>query len=289
MINLNRSVRRYKGKKGKALSDYSLKEKIKSASLIHPRFGYLRITQMVRREQKSEAVSLGKSRKNLVLVNPKRVYRLYKELGLKIRRRSGRKRSKFQKSGFAAEIRAERINQIWSLDFVQDSVWNGQKIRLLSVIDEFSKRCFTLDCASSIGGARVKRELEFLFQTYGKPESIRSDNGTELTCKEILKLTEEQKINWLYIEPGKPVQNPFIESFNGKLRDEFLNMNIFNSINEARKMLGSWKDYYNNERPHSSLNYLTPSEFIELKSKAGLEFQPKLKTEEIHANLRGGV
>lgn len=266
MIELNRSVRRYKARKEKALSDSVLKTKLQEFSKKYPRFGYLRLTEIIRRAQKKEAAELGLSVEKLVLVNSKRVYRLYNELGLKLHRRSGRKRSKFQKSCFATAVRAEKINQIWSLDFVSDTIWNGRKIRLLSVIDEFSKNCFTLTCDTSIGGARVRRELELLFQIHGKPESIRSDNGTELTCKEILKLTEEQKLNWLYIEPGKPIQNPFIESFNGKLRDECLNMNIFNSIAEAKKILGLWKDHYNNERPHSSLNYLTPKEFIE---KAG--------------------
>jgi putative transposase len=158
-----------------------------------------------------------------------------------------------------------RANQRWSLDFVSDALADGRKIRLLTVIDEYTRVCLGIAVDTSLSGARVSRELDKLIEEYGKPETILSDNGTEFTSHVILRWSLEKKIQWDYIQPGKPYQNGTIESFNGKLRDECLNETLFLNLKEAEKSIENWRCSYNEERPHSSLKGKTPFEMWGVK------------------------
>jgi len=242
LVGINRSVFRYQSHK----DDNLLKERIKCHAFERRRFGYRRILFLLKREG--------------VLVNHKKVYRLYSEAGLKVARRGGRKKALGMPRPM---ITPERINQNWSLDFVSDALWNGRKIRMLTVVDGFTKECLKITVDTSLGGERVARELKQLILERGIPEEIVSDNGTEFTSKAILGFAYDNKINWRYIEPGKPMQNAFIESFNGKLRDECLNENWFSSLDEAKKIIEEWRSDYNEKRPHTTLGGLTPIEFFD--------------------------
>ena len=152
------------------------------------------------------------------------------------------------------------INQRWSLDFVSDTLSDGRRFRILCVVDDFSRECLATVVDTSLGGVRVVRELERLAIERALPETVVSDNGTELTSGAVLRWAT-RRVGWHYIEPGKPVQNAFIESFNSKLRDECLNEYVFSSLGEARAIIESWRHDYNHLRPHSSLGYLAPKEF----------------------------
>ncbi len=151
------------------------------------------------------------------------------------------------------------INQRWSLDFVSDTLSDGRRFRILCIVDDFSRECLAAVVDTSLGGVRVVRELERLTIERALPETVVSDNGTELTSGAVLRWAT-RRVAWHYIEPGKPVQNAFIESFNSKLRDECLNEYVFSSLGEARAIIEAWRHDYNHLRPHSSLGYLAPEE-----------------------------
>ncbi len=155
---------------------------------------------------------------------------------------------------------AIRPNQRWSLDFVSDTFGASRRFRILTVIDDCCRENLCLVADTSISGARVARELDALVRLHGKPESIVSDNGTEFTSRAILKWAEDNDVDWHYIDPGKPQQNAFIESFNGSLRDELLNEELFDTLDDARRKLALWRYDYNNVRPHSSLGNQTPAQ-----------------------------
>ena len=146
-----------------------------------------------------------------------------------------------------------------SLDFLSDVFGPGRRFRILAVIDDFTRECLGLIADTSISGLRVARELDALVHLYGKPAVIVSDNGTELTSRAMLEWQNDNAVDWHYIAPGKPTQNAFIESFNGRLRDELLNEEVFGSLAHARQALGRWRYDYNNRRPHSALGGLTPA------------------------------
>ena len=149
-----------------------------------------------------------------------------------------------------------------SLDFVHDSFTDGRRFRVLGIVDDFSRECLALVADTSLSGARVTRELDILIKRRGKPNTVVSDNGTEFTSMAVLKWCQESGVEWHYIQPGKPTQNAFAESFNGSFRDECLNETLFSTLTEARTKIIAWKDDYNTERPHSSLGNLTPNEFV---------------------------
>ncbi len=152
-------------------------------------------------------------------------------------------------------------NQRWSLDFVHDQMASGRRFRVLNIVDDVTRECLAAVPDTSISGLRVVRELAELIRQRGKPGMIVSDNGTELTCNAVLAWCSEARINWHYIAPGKPMQNGFVESFNGSFRDECLNETLFSSLTQARAAITAWKEDYNRNRPHSSLGNITPSEF----------------------------
>ena len=152
-------------------------------------------------------------------------------------------------------------NQEWAADFVSDVTAGGQRLRVLCVIDSFTRECLALVADTSLSGLRVARELDAIIGRRGRPLTIVSDNGTELTSMAILKWCQESGIEWHYIAPGKPMQNGFVESFNGSFRDECLNETLFSSMAQARAQIATWKEDYNRNRPHSSLGNITPNEF----------------------------
>ena len=242
LVNLVRSVGRYIPKENK---DDELRRKIISFAHQRKRFGYRRLHILLKKEGFE--------------VNHKRVYRLYKESGLKVLKRGGRKRA----LGSRIPQQSQRSpNARWSLDFVSDTLSDGRRIRILTIVDDFTRECLKMVVDTSLSGMRVVRELSELIEQKGAPEAILSDNGTEFTSHAILKWSQENGINWQYIQPGKPMQNGYIESFNGKLRDECLNENWFLSLQQAKLLIEKWRLDYNLERPHTSLKGLSPQQFL---------------------------
>lgn len=193
-----------------------------------------------------------------MLVNHKRLFRLYREEKLGVRKRGGRKRALGTRSPMALP---QGPNQRWSLDFVSDALSCGRRFRILGVVDDFSRECVGLIADTSLSGRRVARELDGLVAQRGKPVVIVSDNGTEFTSNAILQWQEKQSVSWHYIAPGKPQQNGFIESFNGRFRDECLNEHLFSNMAAARRIIEEWRDDYNTQRPHTSLKGLSPIDF----------------------------
>ncbi|GGB22895.1 transposase [Sphingomonas metalli] len=215
------------------------------------RFGYRRLHILLRRDG--------------ITINRKKTQRLYREEGLTVRRRKGRRRA----VGARAPAPVLALpNQRWSLDFVHDQLVTGRRFRVLNIVDDVTRECLRAVVDTSISGRRVVRELADLIADGGRPKMIVSDNGTELTSNAVLAWSGEAGVEWHYIAPGKPTQNGFVESFNGRMRDELLNETLFFTIGQARSILARWVDDYNTERPHSSLGYATPAAFA-----AGLEQQ----------------
>jgi putative transposase len=193
-----------------------------------------------------------------LVVNHKRTERIYREekLSLKVRKRKKRV------SGLQVELpKAERVNQRWSMDFVSDSLHTGRRFRVLTIVDNYSRECPVLEVDLSIGGARVVRVLERLKESRGLPESITVDNGPEFSGHALDEWAYKNNVKLNFIRPGKPVENAYIESFNGKFRDDCLNENWFTSLQEAKELIELWRVEYNEFRPHSSLQDLTPKEF----------------------------
>ena len=208
------------------------------------RFGYRRIHVMLQRQG--------------LCMNQKKLRRLYREEKLQVRKRGGRKRALGTRRPMVLPSRA---NERWSLDFVSDAFTDGRRFRVLAVVDDFSRECLSLVADTSLSGLRVTRELDNLIRQRGRPNTIVSDNGTEFTSMAILRWSEETNVEWHYIQPGKPMQNGFVESFNGSFRDECLNETLFSSLTQARTQISAWQEDYNQNRPHSSLGNLTPQEY----------------------------
>jgi len=212
-----------------------------------PRFGYRRITVLLRQEGWH--------------VNVKRVHRLWKSAGLQIRRKS-RKRRRLGPGGNACHRRRTwHKDPVWSYDFVSDRTEGGGQLRLLNVVDEFTRECLTIEIARRLRGRDVVRTLKELFAIRGLPKYIRSDNGPEFASKAVRKWLKKAGVGTLFIEPGSPWENGYIESFNGKLRDECLNGEVFLSLAEARYVVDRWRLDYNHHRPHSMLDWMTPAAF----------------------------
>lgn len=254
LIGLAPKVYRYRTRRS---DDGALRARLRSLALARRRFGYWRLYLVLRREG--------------VLVNHKKVYRIYREEKLTVRKRGGRKRALGTRAPLA--LPAGR-NQRWSLDFVSDALRDGRRFRVLGIVDDFTRECLALVVDTSLSGARVARELDRLIDVRGKPASIVSDNGTELTSRAMLSWQLETAIAWHYIAPGKPQQNGFIESFNGRLRDELLNETLFRSLPHARLAMDAWRTDYNNQRPHSKLGWLTPAGYAAQWAENDLEGRP---------------
>jgi putative transposase len=241
-LGVDRSSVRYRRKRP---DDAAVRARLRELAAIRRRFGYRRLLVLMRREG--------------LVMNHKKFRRIYREERLQVRRRGGRKRA----IGTRAPLTIpQRPNQRWSLDFLSDAFAEGRRFRILAVVDDFTRECLGLIADTSLPGLRVVRELEIIIAERGRPVMCVSDNGTELTGMAVLRWSQELRIEWHYIAPGKPTQNAFIESFNARLRDELLNETLFTSLAQVRAVLASWKDDYNNARPHSALGNLTPAEFV---------------------------
>lgn len=200
-----------------------------------------------------------------LVVNHKRTERIYREEGLALRRKRRRKGA----TGVRVVIpSAQRPNEHWSMDFVSDSIVTGRRFRALIVVDNYSRECPVIEVDTSLGGARVVNVLERLSDTRGLPEVITVDNGPEFVGRALDEWAYRRGVKLNFIRPGKPIENAFAESFNGRLRDECLNTNWFINLKEAREIIENWREDYNQVRPHSSLNNLTPAEYA--KTMAGL-------------------
>ena len=200
-----------------------------------------------------------------LVVNHKRTERIYREEGLALRRKRRRKGA----TGVRVVIpSAQRPNEHWSMDFVSDSIVTGRRFRALTVVDNYSRECPVIEVDTSLGGARVVNVLERLSDTRGLPEVITVDNGPEFVGRALDEWAYRRGVKLNFIRPGKPIENAFAESFNGRLRDECLNTNWFINLKEAREIIENWREDYNQVRPHNSLNNLTPAEYA--KTMAGL-------------------
>jgi putative transposase len=224
-------------------SDEPLRTQLVELAREKPRFGYRRLHVLLRRRGET--------------VNHKRVHRIYREAGLRIRRK---KRKHCVREGKPLVARTS-ANQEWALDFVHDAVECGRTIRVLSVVDAYTRECLALEVDTSIASRRVTRVLDAIVAERGQPLAIRCDNGPELTSRHFLAWCVERKIELVHIQPGKPTQNARVESFHGRLRDECLTVSWFQNLFDAKRKIAAWKIEYNEERPHSSLGYQTPKEF----------------------------
>jgi len=224
--------------------DTELRGRLRELANERRRFGYRRLFILLRREGEPSGIN--------------RIHRLFREEGLAVRKRRARRKA----VGVRVPILVEaRPNARWSLDFVYDQFANGRRFRVLNIVDDVTKECLGAIPDTSISGRRVARELAAIVARRGKPGSIVSDNGTEFTCNAMLAWCKETGIDWHFIAPGKPIQNAFVESFNGRMRDELLNETLFFDIDDARAKIAVWVADYNGERPHSSLSYLTPAAY----------------------------
>jgi len=199
-------------------------------------------------------------RKEGLVINSKHTWRLYREESLQVYQR---RRKRLPKRERIPLIDATRPNQRWSLDFVHDALWDHRRFRVLNIVDDYSRECPGQIVDSSISGRRLARFLDELAERRGLPEEIVMDNGPELTSKAMFELSQKTGVILRFIDPGKPTQNAYVESFNGKFRDECLNEHWFLSIKEARYIIEAWRIHYNEVRPHSSLGYLTPKEYLD--------------------------
>ncbi len=214
----------------------------------NPRYGYRRIWR--------ELVKQGWR------VNQKRVHRLWKEAGWQIRQKAKKRRRLGSSENACALKRAERRNHVWSYDFVHDRTEDGRQLKFLPVMDEYTREGLAIEVDRSITGEDVVDVLAYLFEVHGEPDYIRSDNGPEFVAKAVREWLEKSGVRTLFIEPGSPWENGHIESFNSRFRDEFLNLELFTSLTEARVLTERHRVHYNLDRPHSSLGYLSPAEFV---------------------------
>ena len=240
LVHIARSSFRYRTNTDK---DDMLRAKLTQLAQEKPRYGYRRLAVLLRREGQ--------------VVNHKRVFRVYRAAGLSVKRKKRKRLVRIGQPVFTAS----RPNQQWAIDFVHDRMANGRTIRVLSVVDTFTRECLALEVDTCLPSRRVTRALDRVITMRGKPERIRMDNGSELTSRHFLAWGIDQRIELVHIQPGKPIQNAHVESFNGRLRDECLNTQWFRNVWHARRQIAAWRDEFNQHRPHSSLDYRTPNEF----------------------------
>jgi len=243
LMDISRSLYRYESKRS---GDEELRERLTELACQKRRYGYRRLHVLLCREG--------------WLINRKRTYRVYHAAGLMVRRR---KRKRIAGVERQEKIIALAPNQSWSMDFVSDGFVDGRRLRCLNIVDDFKKECLAIEVDTSLPGRRVVSVLERLAESRGLPKSVTVDNGPEFISKILDEWAYRHQLRLRFIEPGKPQQNAYIESFNGKFRDECLNEHWFLSMRHARQVIAAWRQEYNDERPHSSLAYLTPSKFAE--------------------------
>ena len=241
LVGMDPKTYRYESRRP---DDAGIRKRLRELAEQRRRFGYRRLHILLAREG--------------IRLNHKKLYRIYREERLTVRKRGGRKRALGTR---APLLLAWNRNQRWSLDFVADALADGRRFRILAVVDDFSRECLARVVDTSLSGVRVARELDRIVELRGRPRMLVSDNGAELTSNAILRWQQERGVGWHYIAPGKPMQNGFVESFNGRLRDECLNEHLFAGLAEARRIIAEWRYDYNTTRPHTSLDGLTPNQF----------------------------
>ena len=241
LVNISTSVYHYQPKPD---NDAAIRQRLRELAGQRKRFGSPRLHIMLKREG--------------LVINHKRTERIYHEEGLALRKKRRRKG--------AAGVRVmiplpQKPNERWSMDFVSDSIVNGRRFRALAIVDDYSRECPAIEVDTSLGGARVVSVLERLSQTRGLPDVITLDNGPEFAGRHLDEWAFRNGVKLNFIRPGKPIENAFAESFNGRLRDECLNTNWFINLKHAREIIEDWRKDYNEVRPHSSLNHRTPLEY----------------------------
>ena len=241
IVGADRKMVRYRSRRP---PDTDLRARLRELANERRRFGYRRLFILLRREGEPSGVN--------------RIHRLYREEGLSVRQRRARRKAVGTRAPIVVEAKA---NARWSLDFVQDQFATGRRFRILNIVDDVTKECLGAIPDTSISGRRVARELTAIINRRGKPGMIVSDNGTEFTCNAMLAWCKDANVEWHFIAPGKPMQNGFVESFNGRMRDELLNETLFFDLDQARVKIAGWVSDFNLQRPHSSLGYLTPAAF----------------------------
>jgi putative transposase len=240
LMEVHRATCRYRRRRAE---DPKLRTRLRELAEVRRRFGYRRLQVLLQREGWR--------------VNHKLIYRLYVEEKLGLRRKRGRKRSGVRQP----LARAMAANQVWSLDFMTDALSSGRRFRTLNIVDDYTRECLAIEVDTSLGGGRVVRVLEELKLQRGLPRQIRSDNGPEFLSRAVDQWAYEQGLQWHTIQPGRPMENAYVESFNGRFRDECLNENWFSDLADAREKIAEWMHDYNGSRPHSALGYRTPAEF----------------------------
>ncbi len=245
LCHISRSSLRYRPRPGRHAQNQQLVVRLRGIARRHPRYGYRRAHALICREVPG--------------VNVKRIHRLWRQERLSLPSRRPRRRRSNRKVIRCIEATCPR--QVWTYDFVHDACANGQRLKILTVTDEFTRESVAIEVATTIrarGGVQV---LERLIAQHGAPAYLRSDNGPEFVAHAVQRWLQAQQVQTAYIEPGSPWQNAYAESFNGRLRDECLNVEWFRNVHEARVVIGLWQQQYNEDRPHSSLGYQTPREF----------------------------
>jgi putative transposase len=243
LLQISRALYRYQSRRPACAA---LRERIAEIAAVKRRYGYRRMHVLLRREGWR--------------VNRKLTYRLYREAGLAVRRRKRKRIGPFERKPLPKPTAA---NRSWSMDFVSDGLADGRRIRCLAIVDDCTRECVALEVDTSITGTRVKAVLERLADTRGLPRSITVDHGPEFEGQVLDAWAYGSNVQLSFIRPGKPNENAYIESFNGKFRDECLNEHWFITMAQARRAIESWRIECNTERPHSSLGDLTPQEFSE--------------------------
>lgn len=247
LVELHRATKRYCLR---SKTEDGLRQRLGELARQRQRFGYRRLTVLLQREGRT--------------VNHKRVYRLYRDLGLAMRTKQRRRSSAAR---VAETVAPTRPNQCWAMDFISDTLAGGQSFRALTVVDKYTRECPAIEVDTSLPGLRVIRVLERLARKQGLPEEITCDNGPEFISRRLQAWCAQKGVLLRYIAPGKPMQNGHAESFNGRFRDECLNANWFLHLADARCIIESWRRDYNEQRPHSALAYRTPQEFATLFMK----------------------
>lgn len=245
LCHISRSSLRYQPRGLRQVQNQQITERLHQIARKHPRYGYRRAHALVARD--------------VAGVNVKRVHRLWRHECLSVPCRRPRKRRADKK--VVRSIAAMCPNQVWTYDFVQDRCANGQRLKILTVTDEFTRESLAIEVATRIPAQRVIAVLAQVVQARGAPAYLRSDNGPEFVAQAVQRWVHAQHVQTVYSDPGSPWQNAYAESFNGRLRDECLNMEWFRNVHEARVVIGAWRRQYNEDRPHSSLEYHTPVAF----------------------------
>ena len=241
IVGADRTMIRYRSRRP---PDSELRTRLRELANERRRFGYRRLFVLLRREGEPSGLN--------------RIHRLYREEGLTVRKRRARRKA----VGTRAPILVEaKPNARWSIDFVHDQFAGGRRFRILNIVDDVTKECLGAIPDTSISGRRVARELAVIIERHGKPNMIVSDHGTEFTSNAMLAWCRDMAVEWHFIAPGRPMQNGFVESFNGRMRDELLNETLFFDLDDARAKIAAWAADYNLDRPHSAIGYLTPAAY----------------------------